>query len=335
MFALPLERTVFALLAAIGLALPLPAAAPRAFGQPPIPGPVLGVSTKVPSEARTAATLGTERSGSGVVIDDDGLVLTVGYLIMEAREVTLDLPDGRSVPASIVAYDYDSGFGVLRAAAPVPLKSVRLGNSDTIESEARVSIVAGGQYAGTAFPVLVADRRDFAGYWEYLLERAIFTSPPFPGWGGAALLDKEERLIGIGSLLVRDAGARGQTLPGNMFIPINRIKPILADLLASGKVAAPARPWLGIYTQESPSGLVVSFVAPEGPAARAGVAPGDRIVEIGGVAVDDLPGFYRRIWAAGEAGAVVELRLRRGEEEKRVPVISGDRYKYLRLDNSL
>ncbi len=329
MSALPLDRSirVFLLLLATILAGAVSARAQT-------PGPVIGVTARVPDEARTAATLGTERSGSGVVIDDDGLVLTVGYLIMEAREVTLDLPDGRSLPASIVAYDYDSGFGVLRAAAPVKMQAARLGNSDTIAADARLSIVAGGMYHGAPFPVLVVDRRDFAGYWEYLLENAIFTSPPFPGWGGAALMDKEDRLVGIGSLLVRDA-ARASDLPGNMFIPINRIRPILADLLASGRVSAPPRPWLGLYMRESPSGLIVTQVAPDGPAAKSGIEAGDRVVEIGGVAVDDLPSFYRGIWAAGEAGAVIELDLRRGEAERNLKVISGDRYKYLRLDNSL
>lgn len=298
------------------------------------PGPVLGVSTKVPEEARSARTLGTERSGSGVVIDADGLVVTVGYLIMEAREVLLDLPNGKSIPASIVAYDYDSGFGLLRAAVPIKLKLARLGDSDAVAEKQGLRIQAGGQFDGATFPVFVADRRDFAGYWEYLLEKAIFTAPPFPGWGGAALLDKDEKLVGIGSLLVRDA-ARGGDLPGNMFIPINRIKPILADMLASGKVSTPAKPWLGLYTQEAPAGLLVTYVAPDGPAQKAGVRPGDRIVSVGGVEVDDLVSFYRGIWAKGDAGAVVDLKIRRGEEEKKISVPSVDRGKFLKLDNSL
>jgi S1-C subfamily serine protease len=306
-----------------------------AHAQTVLPGPVLGVSTKVPEDARSARTLGTERSGSGVVIDGDGLVLTVGYLIMEAREVTLDLPDGKSLPASIVAYDYDSGFGLLRAAVPVKLKAARLGDSDAIAAKQMLRIQAGGMHIGAPFPVLVADRRDFAGYWEYLLEKAIFTSPPFPGWGGAALLDKDERLVGIGSLLVKDAGARGQDTPGNMFIPINRIKPILADMLSSGKVITPAKPWLGIYSQEMPSGLMVTYVAPDGPAAKAGVQPGDLITGVGGVEVDDLVGFYRGIWAKGDAGVTVDLDLRRGAEEKKISVPSVDRTRFLKLDNSL
>ncbi|MGE0153349.1 MAG: S1C family serine protease [Reyranellaceae bacterium] len=308
---------------------------PLSQAQTAPPGPVLGVSSKVPEEARTARTLGIERSGSGVVIDGDGLVVTVGYLIMEAREVTLDLPDGKSIPASIVAYDYDSGFGLLRAAVPVKLKAARLGDSDAVAAKQELRILAGGQYGGFPFPVFVADRRDFAGYWEYLLEQAIFTAPPFPGWGGAALLDGEEKLVGIGSLLVKDAGARGQELPGNMFIPINRIKPILADMLASGKVSAPARPWLGLYTLEAPAGLMVTYVTPEGPAHKAGLRPGDRIVSVGGVEVDDLVGFYRGIWAKGDAGVTVDLDIRRGEEEKKISVPSVDRTRFLKLDNSL
>jgi S1-C subfamily serine protease len=310
-------------------------AAPMVQAQTAPPGPVLGVSTKVPEAARSARTLGTERSGSGVVIDGDGLVVTVGYLIMEAREVTLDLPDGKSIPASIVAYDYDSGFGLLRALAPVKMKAARLGDSDAVSANTELRILAGGQYDGFPFPVFVADRRDFAGYWEYLLEKAIFTAPPFPGWGGAALLDKDDKLVGIGSLLVRDAAARGQEMPGNMFIPINRIKPILADLLASGKVNAPAKPWLGLYTQEAPSGLLVTYVAPDGPAAKAGVKPGDLVTGVGGVEVDDLVSFYRGIWKAGDAGVTVELELRRGTEEQKVSVPSVDRTRFLKLDNSL
>jgi serine protease DegQ len=309
--------------------------APVLHAQTAPPGPVLGVSTKVPDTARSARTLGTERSGSGVVIDGDGLVVTVGYLIMEAREVTLDLPDGKSIPASIVAYDYDSGFGLLRAAVPMKLKAARLGDSDTVSSTQQLRIEAGGQYGGMPFPVFVADRRDFAGYWEYLLEQAIFTAPAFPGWGGAALLDKEEKLVGIGSLLVKDAASGRQEMPGNMFIPINRIKPILADMLASGKVSAPPKPWLGLYTAEAPSGLVVTYVAPDGPAAKAGVQPGDMVVSVGGVEVDDLVSFYRGIWKAGDAGATVDLELRRGTQEKRISVPSADRTKFLKLDNTL
>ncbi len=330
----PVRSLVFLSLFGVLLAA-LPARAQPSATGASLPGPVLGVTTKVSEEARTARTLGTERIGSGVVIDGDGLVVTVGYLIMEAREVTLDLPDGKSIPASIVAYDYDSGFGLLRAAVPMKLKAARLGDSDAVAVKQELRIQAGGPYDGVAFPVVVADRRDFAGYWEYLLEQAIFTSPPFPGWGGAALLDRDEKLVGIGSLFVRDAAARGQELPGNMFIPINRIKPILADMLASGKVSAPPRPWLGLYTQEAPAGLLVTYVQPDGPAQKAGLQPGDRIVKVGDVEVDDLASFYRGIWARGDAGVVVDLEVRRGAEERKISVPSVDRTRFLKLDNSL
>ena len=211
---------------------------------------VVGISALVPEQARTANSLGTIRSGNGVVIDDNGLVLTIGYLILEATQAAVTDSEGKLVPAAIVAYDHNTGFGLLRARLPLGLKPLELGKSEDLKEGSPVIVIA----KGGPFPVMpagVVSRRSFAGYWEYLLDKAIFTVPPHPSFGGAALVDGSGRLVGIGSLVVGDAIPGDEPLPGNMFVPIDLLKPILAELLESGRAQAPPHPWLGVYTDDS------------------------------------------------------------------------------------
>jgi len=294
---------------------------------------VVGVRATVPSDARTADTLGTERQGSGVVIDDDGLVLTIGYLIMESDTVELSLADGRTIPAEVAAYDYDSGFGLLRPLARLGTAPAVLGESGTLEERTPVLVASfGGGAATTA--AFVVSRREFAGYWEYLLDDAIFTTPPHSEFGGAALFDRHGTLLGIGSLIVGDAAGGSDPLPGNMFVPIDILKPILSDLVAHGRAAAPSRPWLGVYTEEHRGRLFVRRVAPEGPAARAGLAENDLIVAVAGAAVGGQADFYRKLWALGEAGIAVPLTLLRQGGLTEITVTSGNRYNYLKLNRT-
>ena len=180
--------------------------------------------------------------------------------------------------------------------------------------------------------VYVVDRRVFAGYWEYLLEDAIFTAPPRGDFGGAALIDRDGRLIGIGSLIVNDAGQEGRPIPGNMFVPIDELKPILGDLLANGRRSDPPRPWLGVTLEEHRGRLFVTRVSPDGPAAGAGIEADDLILGIGGAPVFGLADFYRKLWSLGDAGVTVPLDLLQGVETKTTPVRSGDRYRYLKLN---
>ena len=267
---------------------------------------VVGVEASVPADAHSAEGLGRQRAGTGVVIDGNGLVLTVGYLILEANEVSVYGPDGRAVPANVVGYDHETGFGLVRTVLPLDVKPVTLGRSaDVSIGDAVLAVARTG--AQPLVPQRVVSRRAFAGYWEYLLEDTLFTAPPVPGFGGAALIGADGTLLGIGSLLVGDAASETEPMPGNLFIPIDLLKPILADLLADGRRAGPAQPWLGLYTGETGGRVVVARVVAGGPAAAAGIRPGDVIMGVGGKDVRDLVDFMRAVRALGPAGSDIAL----------------------------
>jgi len=198
---------------------------------------VVGIDTRIPGNARTASFLGTTRQGSGVVISDDGLVLTIGYLILEALEIDIVLNDGREIPASFVAYDHESGFGLVRAASEIRVTPAELASSGGMGVSTQV-LLANRLGPGAAQGVFVVDRREFVGPWEYLLDSAIYTSPPNPNFSGAGLFDADGKLIGIGSLFVGNAAFLRQPVPGNMFVPIDELKPILDDMITGGRGAA-------------------------------------------------------------------------------------------------
>lgn len=313
----------------VALLLGLSAIGARA-ASPSLDG-VVQITAYVPPEARTASSLGTERQGSGVVIDDNGLILTIGYLVLEASEVEIEGAGPEPVPASIVAYDHETGFGLVRTQHPLEVTPIPLGASADVRTEQPLLVVSrAGEFEATG--VYVVDRRDFAGYWEYLLENAIFTAPPHAQFGGAALIDQGGRLVGIGSLLVRDAGFRGRPIPGNMFVPIDHLKPIMGDLLTRGRRADPGRPWLGVSLEEHKGRVFVNRVSPDSPAAEAGIAVDDVILGVDGEQVHGLIDFYRKLWGRGAAGVEVPLDVLQGMEVQPVVVKSGDRYRYLRLD---
>jgi S1-C subfamily serine protease len=313
----------------ISLANPAPVVAQAARPDPL--EAVVQVSAVIPGDARTAETLGTEREGTGVVIDDSGLILTIGYLILEASEVSITGSGNDPVAAEIVAYDHESGFGLVRAQRPLEVAPLALGDSAALRPRQPLLVVSrvGGFDAGGVY---VVDRRVFAGYWEYLLEDAIFTAPPRADFGGAALIDENGGLVGIGSLIVNDAGQDGPPIPGNMFVPIDDLKPILGDLLANGRRSDPPRPWLGVSLEEHRGRVFVTRVTPEGPAAAAGIAENDLILGVGGAPVAGLTDFYRKLWSLGEAGVTVSLELLQGLETRAMTVRSGNRYRYLKLN---
>jgi S1-C subfamily serine protease len=291
---------------------------------------VIGVKAEIPSDARTASFLGTSREGSGVVIDSHGLVLTIGYLILEASSASIITPSGEEIPADVIAYDYENGFGLLRASRPPNVTPMEFGDSTKIREDDPVLVAAhGAPHAVRA--AMVVSRRDFSGYWEYLLENAIFTSPPHPGFGGAALIDSSGRLVGIGSLIVPDARGPGIQESGNMFVPIDRLKPVLGALLANGRPSDRSKPWIGIFTQEARGHLFVTSVARGGPAAKAGIEQNDIILGVAGQPITGQADFYRKMWKLGEAGIDVPLVLLKGARTQRVTVPSGDRYDWLRL----
>jgi len=292
-------------------------------------GSVVRVRMKALPDARSNETLGPLREGTGVVIDDAGHVLTIGYLVIESDAIEVTTIDEKTVPAQLVGYDHASGFGLLKAQAPLGVKPIALGESGALAVREPVMILPWGSPAAAAVAYVVS-RREFTGSWEYLLDSAIFTSPPMLVWQGAALVNRELKLVGIGSLLVRDATHGEQPIPGNMFVPIDLLKPILADLKTRGRTAGAPRPWLGMTTEESRGRLLVSRVSPDSPAAQAGVEPGDVVLGVGATPVKTHSELYRSVWALGPAGVEVPLRILHSGEAKDVRVKSIDRSDFFR-----
>jgi S1-C subfamily serine protease len=287
---------------------------------------VVKVRTRVVANARTMRSLGTQREGTGVVIDSDGLVLTIGYLIVEAETVELSTADGRAFPATVVGYDNATGFGLLKALRPLPIKPVQFGQSAKIAEREMVLIVG---FDGVA-PAYVVSRRPFIGYWEYLLDEAIYTAPATVNWSGAALLNREGKLLGIGSLVVGDSMGTRTQVPGNMFVPIDLLKPLLGDLIATGKPSGRPRPWIGINSQEVQGNVIVTRVSPEGPAEEASIRTGDVIVGINGQGIQGQADFYNKLWKSGDAGVDIPLEVLRGGRVEKITVKSVDRDHYYR-----
>jgi S1-C subfamily serine protease len=291
---------------------------------------VVGVEVMAVEDARSIATLGRERQGSGVLIGEDGLILTIGYLILEADHVDLVPDGGRRVPARVVAYDLASGFGLLQALAPLGLVPVSLGVSSAIADDEPLLVASGGDNGDLSLARMVS-RRPFSGYWEYHIEGALFTAPARADFSGAALFNADGELVGVGSLFVGNAlGGSGPALRGNMFVPVDLLKPILPELRARGSSRSSTRAWLGLNCDEADGHVRVIRFAPDSPAEEAGLQPQDLIVAVDGVAVADLASFYRTLWLDERADRDVALEVRRGSETLRLSVHAVDRMLTLR-----
>jgi S1-C subfamily serine protease len=290
---------------------------------------VVGVRAEVPEDAFTAEPLGTERQGAGVVIDESGLVLTIGYLVTEASQVWLATNRKTAALADVIAHDQATGFGLLQALGKLDVPALEIGPSAGAQVGSPV-VVAGPGGRDNALMSRLAAKREFAGYWEYLLEQALFTVPAHPRWSGTAMLDETGKLIGIGSLLVQTTTAGGQTQAGNMFVPADLLPPILDDLLSYGRVRRTPRPWLGFYPAETDEGIEVTATADSGPAAQSGIDAGDVVVEVAGMPVRSLAELYRTMWNLGPAGTEVPLTVVRDGRARTITVTSGDREDYLR-----
>ena len=295
-------------------------------------GAVFAYHADIPEDAFTASTLGQEREGNAVLIDDKGHLLTIGYLATEADEVTLTDVEGTLFPARVVGYDQVTGFGLLRSDGPLDRRPMTLGRADELRVGDEAVAAAGGGL-DFAMVVSVVSKREFAGYWEYLLDEAVFTSPPHPRWSGAALFSRQGMLAAIGSLYVQDSLPGEQTRPGNMFVPVELLHPIFEELAASGRAARPPRPWLGMFGAEVEDRVVIAGLTDDGPADDAGLKIGDLVLGVAGEPVGGLSDFYRAVWALGPAGVEVPLDVYRDGELVHVAVHSADRRSFLKTSN--
>jgi S1-C subfamily serine protease len=288
---------------------------------------VVMVRSEIPETAQSAANLGTERTGYGSVIREDGLVVTIGYLINEATQIWLTTNKGVVVAGHPLAYDQATGFGLIQPLGKLPAPHLERGLAADVKVGDSAFVIGHGGRAHSLKTRIIA-RHEFAGYWEYVLDEALFTAPAHPQWGGAALLDAQGTLIGTGSLLVQQE-IKGESYPVNMFVPIDLLHPIFDAMLKTGRSQYPPRPWLGMSTQDPQGKLVVARITPGGPASRAGIKVGDQVVGVNGANVGSLTELFRAVWRLGDAGVDVPLTLSRAGDVLRVTVKSADRNDFL------
>ncbi len=291
---------------------------------------VVKVKSTVPDEARTAGVLGTTREGNGVLIDSDGHILTIGYLILEAAGIEVVDQEGQKIPARYIGYDHKTGFGLIRADKTLNITPIELGQSSDIKAGDPVLVIGHGG-VDSVQGVRVVLRGEFTGYWEYLLDNAIYTTPPYADYGGAALIGRDGKLLGIGSIFTRKTIADLGAVPCNMFVPIDLLRPILSQLIATGSSGEPPQPWLGLQIDEVHGRLFVLQVTSGGPAEKAGLVSGDIILKVDKKALRGLADFYRKVWALGNAGVEVPLSVLQGIEIRDIVVRSGDRNQYLMI----
>lgn len=290
---------------------------------------VVGVRSIVPPDAYTAETLGTERLGHGVLIRPEGIVLTIGYLVTEAETVWIKLADNRVAQGHVLGYDQETGFGVVQALARLDEVALPLGNSSATRVGDPVVVGGAGGRSNSVAAKIVA-KQEFAGYWEYLLDEAIFTAPSHPHWGGSAMIGADGRLLGIGSLQVQRLVSEKKSEDINMIVPIDLLKPVLDDIMTAGRPKRPARPWLGLYATEVGNRVAIAGIAGRGPAKTADLRSGDIIISVAGADVKNLAGFFRNVWSLGEAGVEVPIMVNREGRMLDVRVRSGDRRRFLK-----
>jgi S1-C subfamily serine protease len=289
---------------------------------------VVLVRAEIPPDAFTASNLGTERVGNGVVIRDDGLVLTIGYVITEASEIWMTTNEGKAVAGHPLAYDQTTGFGLVQPLGRLEAPALARGTAAGTNVGDSVVVAGHGGLAHTLLASIV-DKREFAGYWEYVLDEALFTTPAHPQWGGTAVIGADGRLIGIGSLLVQEL-VNGKSVQGNMIVPIDLLEPIFDDMVTLGRSNQPVRPWLGLYATESDSQVIISGVAGGGPADRAKLQAGDVLIEVAGQRVSGLADLFRKIWRLGAAGVDIPLTIARERTISRLSVQSADRQSFMK-----
>jgi S1-C subfamily serine protease len=293
---------------------------------------VVKIRAVIPSDARTAPFLGTEREGNGILIDSAGYILTIGYLILESRTVEIIDLENNVVEAEYIGYDYDTGFGLIRAVKLLDVEPLKLGSSAELK-QGDPALVAGHMGSEDVVGVRVVQRGEFVGSWEYLLDNAIYTTPPYQNFAGAALIGPDGSLLGIGSIYTRLNVAGFGSIPANMFVPIDLLKPILDDLKTAGRSRKPQRPWLGVFTEESHGRIFITRLIPGGPGEKGQLQAGDMILKVAQQPVKGQADFYRKVWDLGNAGVKVPISILRETEIKDVTVNSIDRYQLLKPES--
>jgi S1-C subfamily serine protease len=291
---------------------------------------VVRIRSVFPANANSAGTLGTERVGNGVVIDAEGTILTLSFLTRDAETIEVTGPDKEPVAATLIGYDYNTGFSLLRTNRPLGVTPIKLGQSSAL-AVGDPTIVAGAGGVQELQMAQVVSRKEFAGSWEYLLEDAIFTAPVFADFSGASLINSKGQLVGIGYLYAPISLREHGLVPCNMFIPIDALNPILADLKTAGRSLKVKRPWLGINAEEAHGRVFITRVTAGGPAEKAGLKIEDMIISIDGKEVNGLADFYRKIWSVGDAGTLVPLTVLKGDKIRDIKILSADRYKEQRM----
>jgi S1-C subfamily serine protease len=284
---------------------------------------MVSITAHVPEDAMSAGLLGTERVGHGVRVREDGLIATIGYVVHEAENVWIGTRT-TVVPGFVVGYDFDSGFALVKPSLPLHGPRMQLGRADALLVGDSVSVMSSGG-SEQVIDARVIAKQEFAGRWEYVLDQAVFTSPPHDSWSGAALVDSDGRLCGLGSLVIQGFEMHGATNTVNMFVPIELLVPIMDEICAHGRRLGPPRPWLGMLVHDDQHDLTVVGVYRNCPADKAGLRPGDVIVGIDDEPVAGLANMFRRVWSLGSAGVEVPLSVLRNTEKMELLVHSGDR----------
>jgi S1-C subfamily serine protease len=288
---------------------------------------LVSIKAQIPEDAMSAGLLGTERSGHGVRIRDDGLIATIGYVVNEAETVWIGSREGITVPGFVVGYDYDSGFALVKPALPLEGPVIELGGADLV-SVGDAVCVAGSGGASQIIEAYVVAKQEFAGRWEYVLDEAIFTAPSHGSWSGAALLDSSGRLCGLGSLEIQGFDVNGSLTTVNMFVPLDLLEPIVDEICEHGRRLSPPRPWLGLLVHDHQEDLTIVGVYRNCPADRAGLRPGDVVVRVNDQPVSGLAHFFRSVWGLGSAGVEVPITVMRDTERIDAIVHSADRAAY-------
>jgi len=286
---------------------------------------IVSIKSLVPEDAMSAGLLGTERTGSGARIREDGLIATIGYIVHEAESIWIGTEGSMMVPGFVVGYDFESGFGLVKPSMPLEGPVAPFGDIAALAVGDAVQIAAAGRSPSIADARIVAIE-EFAGRWEYLLDAAIFTAPAQENWSGSALLDQHGRLCGLGSLAIQGFETPGGAQSVNMFVPINLLLPIVDDICDYGRRRTPPKPWLGMLVHEDQDEqLTIVGIYRDCPADRAGLRPGDIILSVADQPVSGLANMFRKVWNLGVAGVEVPLGVLRESEKLDKVVRSDDR----------